>query len=195
MGLSIHVCCIRKILMTHSPSFASTFASNTCTASRWTGKYVDFCRFGLGWVEAPGSSQGSRGGPQSAKQGLLCCQEEAAVPQDKGNCQCRTSVSLQSWLYHVSWNGQHVILMNLVKALPLLIPLAVVCKVSIPSAEPFAQQQSVHCCFWHLMFQHACGFSKRMTIIPDRHACDNCGQLRKHSSMLSRCSRQGSKHA
>ena len=100
-----------------------TLTSNTYTAARSTEKvyitlqHADFCQFLLGWVEAPGSCQGPRGGPQSAKQGLLCCQEEAAVPQDEGNCQCRTGVSLQSCLYHVSQRVQHVPFDKLCKGL------------------------------------------------------------------------------
>ena len=95
---------------------------------RLNPQHAEFCYFLLGGMEAPGSSQGSGRGPQSTKQGLLCCQEEAAGPQDKGNCQCRTGVSLQSRLYHVSWTVRHVPLMDSVKALPFYVLLA--------SAEP-----------------------------------------------------------
>ena len=70
-------------------------------------------------MEAPGSCKGSGRGPQSSKQGLLCRQEEAAVPQDKGNCQCRAGVSLQLSLYNVSWTVQYVILIESVQVPPL----------------------------------------------------------------------------
>ena len=152
---------------------------------------ADLCYFLLGWVEAPGSSQGSGRSPQSTKQGLLCCQEEAAGPQDKGNCQCRTGVSLWSCLYYVSWTVQHVPMMNSVKALPFNFLFAFAKPTSFLLNHLHSRMLFTPVCSTERP-GGTCHFYQHRLCCADRYACGHCCQ---HTSISDQVEQRMSSHA
>lgn len=123
-------------------------------------------------MEAPGSSKGSGRGPQSTKQGLLCSQEETAVPQDKGNCQCRADVSLHASSVQCLLDRSAYELTAFVKVMRASHYDCSHLEAKVCLLLPASQQHLVHCrhmrrlaCIFHTM-------CKQSTFSWHRHVCD-----------------------